>query len=228
MVKLYTAIGKFERRMGNGGHHPVILVGGEEYMVDIPEMLIWTCCSWKILNFDELNEAYSLMAHSAGISGQADLEGYIRRLLQRGVIVSGSGENGREALHDLLASLQVLPVSASLLSKAVTFLKFVMQYRMPFGQAKEVFRRETLSGAEKRLIDLVRQAQLSTAELMKCVELGVYDVSNGIKIMEALYDDDYTTSDNIEFYAKLFKHRVPVLETVANLYLRKVIFFERV
>jgi hypothetical protein len=46
--------------------------------------------------------------------------------------------------------------------------------------------------------------------------------------MEALYDDDYTTCDNIGYYARLFRKQKPILETVANLYLRKLIIFERI
>jgi hypothetical protein len=77
-------------------------------------------------------------------------------------------------------------------------------------------------------VGLAKQTQLSTAELIKCVECGVYDLSNDDKVMTALYNDDFTTCDNIGSYAKLYRHRRPVLETVANLYLRKPIIFERI
>ena len=75
---------------------------------------------------------------------------------------------------------------------------------------------------------LSRQALLSTAELIKCVEVGVTDVSTDEKLMSALIDNDYTTSDSIAFEMLQAEQRVPVTMAVANLYLRKQIIFERV
>jgi len=46
--------------------------------------------------------------------------------------------------------------------------------------------------------------------------------------MSAIYDDDVTTCDNIGYYVKSSRKQQPVLETVANLYLRKLIIFERI
>ena len=49
LTSLYTAVGRFERRSGENGKYPVVIVNGKEHMVEIPEMFIWTCCSWRIL-----------------------------------------------------------------------------------------------------------------------------------------------------------------------------------
>ena len=45
---LYTAVGRFERRT-NGCNRscPIILLGGQEYMVDMQEMVIWSMLNWK-------------------------------------------------------------------------------------------------------------------------------------------------------------------------------------
>ena len=74
---------------------------------------------------------------------------------------------------------------------------------------------------------LSRQALLSTAELIKCAEVGAIDVSTDEKLMEVLFDNDCTTSDSIAFEMLEAKNRVPVTLAVANLYLRKQIIFER-
>ena len=68
-------------------------------------------------------------------------------------------------------------------------------------------------------MELARQALLSTAELIKCAEVGARDVSTGEKIMEALYNDDDTTSENIMYEMLNAKHREPVTLAGANLYL---------
>ena len=75
---------------------------------------------------------------------------------------------------------------------------------------------------------LSRQALLSTAELIKCAEVGVRDISTDEKLMDALYNDDDTTSDNIADMMLTAKSREWVTVAVANLYLRKQIIFERV
>ena len=74
---------------------------------------------------------------------------------------------------------------------------------------------------------LSKQALLSTAELIKCVELGVCDVSSDRKIMEALYNDEDTTSDNLRYLMQGAAARKQVTLDVINLYLRKQIIFER-
>ena len=76
-------------------------------------------------------------------------------------------------------------------------------------------------------MSLSRQALLSTAELIKCVETGTTDISTDSKLMDALYADNDTTSDNIRYLMQNVPSTVPVTLAIANLYLRKQIIFER-
>ena len=62
----------------------------------------------------------------------------------------------------------------------------------------------------------------------KCFEVGVEDISTDEKLLDALYYDEDTTSDNIAMMMLASASRKPVTEAVANLYLRKQIVFERV
>ena len=228
MKTLYSAVGRFERRNGESGLHPVILVKGQEHMVGISEMMIWTCLNWRILDLAKLKEHYSRLAHGSGLQDCSDFERCVKRLLQRGLIVSGMGDNDADALYDLMNSLYIIPVISGILVKTIAFFKFLLIQKVPFSKAKAVFRTESLTGEEKQIVKLTRQAQLSTAELIKCIEYGIYDLSNDGKIMAALYDDDDTTCDNIGSYVRGFSKQRSVIETVANLYLRKLIIFERI
>ena len=54
------------------------------------------------------------------------------------------------------------------------------------------------------------------------------DISTDEKLLDALYYDEDTTSDNIAMMMLASASRKPVTEAVANLYLRKQIVFERV
>ena len=76
-------------------------------------------------------------------------------------------------------------------------------------------------------LNLSKQALLSTAELIKCVETKTYDVSTSDKLLTALYDDTETTSRNISFLMRDKPSTVPVLTAISNLYLRQQIIFQR-
>jgi hypothetical protein len=74
---------------------------------------------------------------------------------------------------------------------------------------------------------LARQALLSTAEIIKCVELNRYSFRTEEQLLDTLYHDDITTSDNLAALTRNLPMCRPVLSSVANLYLRKQIIFER-
>ena len=195
MIFLYTAVGRFERRTTINGQSPVIIVSGKEYMVNMPEMIIWTCLNWRILELPQIETLYKEMTLDTDVNDPTNYEIYLDRLIQRGLVMSGIGVNGIDALYDLLSNLYIVPVISGLFVKVMAFLKFIFVNRLPFSKAKTVFQNEKLSVNEKRIIDLAKQVQLSTSAIIKCVE------NDGQK---------------------------SVLETVANLYLKKLIIFERI
>ena len=68
---------------------------------------------------------------------------------------------------------------------------------------------------------------LSTAEIIKCVELNKLDFNTEEDLLNTLYYDDYTTSENIAYTVRSLPQCRPVITSIANLYLRKQIIFER-
>lgn len=68
---------------------------------------------------------------------------------------------------------------------------------------------------------------LSTAELIRCAERGVPDTSSDLQMLDLLYGDQETTSDNIVSEMRTAAACQSVTVAVANLYLRKQIIFER-
>ena len=66
---LYTAIGRLERRTGSQGQsHPVILLGGNEYMADLQEMIIWCSLNWRIVHMEEIGTLYEKAALKSDIA----------------------------------------------------------------------------------------------------------------------------------------------------------------
>lgn len=79
----------------------------------------------------------------------------------------------------------------------------------------------------KKVLRLANQAMLSTAEIIKCVEQNKLDFRTEEELLDTLYYDDYTTSENISYTVRSLPQCRPVIASIANLYLRKQIIFER-
>ena len=229
MRTYYTAVGNFRRKRDRAGQaYPVIIVNRQEYMVDRQEMALWTCLNWRITSMEQAREYYEKLEPSLYPYITRTFEGCLKRLEVRGLVVSGNGDTDFEALYDLLGRLYVVPISESIPLRAVTFLKMVLLDGVSVSKAKLLFRRDRPNQREAQVLALSKQALLSTAELIKCAEAGATDVSTDEKLMDALIDDDYTSSDSLVFEMLQAEQRIPVTMAVANLYLRKQIIFERV
>lgn len=225
----YTAIGHFRRKTDEPGRsYPVILVNHQEYPVDMQEMTIWTALSWQLLDLRKLKNKYDLLVEGSELPEVRTVEVCLNRLQTRGLVASGTGETDFDAIYDLLGSLYVVPLSESLSLRLMTFLKLVLIQGVPYAKAKRLFQKDRPSQREAQVMALSRQALLSTAELIKCMEMGISDISSDEKLLDALYGDTDTTSDNIGDMMRGARYQVPVTMAVANLYLRKQIILERV
>ena len=226
---LYTAVGRFEKRY-NGGRLscPVIVLGGKEYMVDIQEMVVWTILNWRIVRKEEIGALYEEMIKKSGTPMERPWEACMERLLVRGLLVSGSGETEYDALYDLVSSLYIIPTDGSLPLRLAAFLKLTLANRVPFSTARKLFRKDSRTDGEKNVMHLARQTLLSTAEIIKCTEKGIHCLPDENSIMDGLYDDCDTTSDNIGSLMKSSPRTKDITLAVANLYLRQQIIFERI
>jgi len=225
----YTAVGHFQRKVnGEGQSCPVIIINRKEHYVDVQEMAVWTALNWRLLKLPQVKAEYEKLDQDGIFPAYRTVEDCLGRLCTRGLVASGSGNTDFEALYEMLGSLYVVPLSDSLLMRLAAFLKLTLLRGIPFEQAKQLFQKDYPNEREAQVMALSRQALLSTAELIKCAEVGVKDISNDEKLMDALYDDDYTSSDNIADMMLTAKSRKSVTVAIANLYLRKQIIFERI
>jgi len=229
MKELYTAIGRFEKRSGGvGKQYPMVMLGRQEHVLDVHEMMIWAALNWRVLDRSRIEELYAQRISELDVPAEKDCIVYIERLLYRGLIVKGGGETDADALYDLFGGLYIVPLSCNGFAKVSGFLKMVLSEGIPVrAAARNIFRKPARTDDEKRVMDLVKQQTLTTAELMKCVEEGASDISDDDKLTDALFTDDYTTSDNLVFTAKTFDCMEPILTAVGNLYLRKQILFTK-
>ena len=224
----YTAVGNLKtKQSGFDGKYPVIIVNRKEHIVDPQEFAVWSILCWRIYDPEELSMLYADIAPDLP-PAKRTLESCVMRLETRGLVAKGVGDTEFEALYDLLSDLYVAPVAETLTLRVAAFLKLVFLSGVSLGKAAELFRHDRRDQRESQVMALSNQALLSTAELIKCTEVGVTDISTDEKLLDALYSDEYTTSDNIGMMMLTSRARESVTSAVANLYLRKQIVLERI
>ena len=225
---LYTAVGKFHIKGSVGGMRcPLVTLGGREFILDMKEMTLWTILNWRILTEEEIYLLYEKKVQETGFLSSRSAEECVRRLVQRGLIAKGIGNTGADALYDLLSELYVIPISENLFLRVLSFIRLTFFSRIPYSVTKRIFSKDKRSDSEKKVMRLANQAVLSTAEIIKCIDQNVLTFATDEDLLDVLYHDDYTTSDNIAYSVRFLPQCRPVITSVANLYLRKQIIFER-
>ena len=227
-TNLYTAVGKFHVRGSVGNMRcPLVTIGGREFILDMQEMMLWTVLNWRILTEDEIYLLYEKKIQETGFMSAQSAEECVRRLVQRGLIARGSGDTGEDALYDLLSELYVIPISENLFLRMISFIRLTLFSRLPYSVTKKIFSKDKRNDSEKKVMRLATRAILSTAEIIKCIDQNVLSFTTDEDLLDVLYHDEYTTSDNIAYAVRSLPQCRPVITSIANLYLRKQIIFER-
>lgn len=227
-TNLYTAVGKFHVRGSVGSMRcPLVTIGDREFILDMQEMMLWTVLNWRILTEDEIYLLYEKKVQETGFMSARSAEECVRRLVQRGLIARGSGDTGEDALYDLLSELYVIPISENMILKIISFIRLTLFSRLPYSVTKKIFSKDKRNDSEKKVMRLANRAILSTAEIIKCIDQNVLSFATDEDLLDVLYHDEYTTSDNIAYAVRSLPQCRPVITSIANLYLRKQIIFER-
>lgn len=227
-MKLYAAAGRFvHKRDSNGQTYPIIILGSREYLVDPQEFMIWINANWRICRWEEIGKYYASSATEAGYHNDRSWQDCTRRLLVRGLLVCGCGETKYDALYDLLSSMYIIPARGRITLRLYVVIKLVLQGKASLRAAKRLFHTYTRTEGEKLILRLAKQVLISTAEVIFCLEKGIKNIRNEYGLMDAVYADSETTSDNIGQTAKGFHCCQDVLEAVGNLYISQQLIFDR-
>lgn len=226
MVKLYTAVGRYRVSKENGIRHPIVTVNMKDAELSMEEMILWSCLMWNIVTKSEAIELYKKRTEGTGMDA-ARFDAVLERLIVRHLVVSAEAEKGDEALYKLLANLYVVPMKSSFLIKTQAFCRLVFSEHVPMRIAAIVFRPERYTKMEKKVLHLAKQTHLSCAEILKCIEENVTDVSTSEKVLSALYDDDYSTCDNLGWFMRFYDYHRAILEAISTLYLNRNVIFDK-
>lgn len=228
MKELYTAVGIFKlKNQGKNNVYPTVILSGNECRLDVQEMMIWSALNWRITDDKKLYTYYSEQEKKSGVVFSRSYTDTLNRLIVRGLVASGRGENGEEALYDLISGLYIIPLYQSPFIRIISFLRMVFIFKLPYEKAKVLFERDKKNKSERRIMKLDFSAPMSTAEIVKCIDKNIDFILNEDDVMEFLYDDKFTTSENIAESVRGLSSVRTVLTAVSNLYLRRQILFER-
>lgn len=228
MKMLYTAVGIFKlKNQGKNNVYPTVILSGNECRLDVQEMMIWSALNWRITDDKKLYTYYSEQEKKSGVVFSRSYTDTLNRLIVRGLVACGRGENGEEALYDLISGLYIIPLYQSPFIRIISFLRMVFIFKLPYEKAKVLFERDKKNKNERRIMKLAFSAPMSTAEIVKCIDKNIDFILNEDDVMEFLYDDKFTTSENIAENVRGLSSVRTVLTAVSNLYLRRQILFER-
>lgn len=229
MKTLYTSIGRFERRTYDyTKEYPVVIISGKEYMLDQQELILWNAMSWRLLKKKDIPRYYLRSLQNCDYKPQRSWEACLSRLITRGLVVSASGETDYDALYELISSLQIIPARGQFLVQLIAYCKLVKRYGFSFRMLKLIFQQDKRTEKERQVMALIQQTHLSTAEVIKCIDRNIRSIPSEEAVMDILYHDDDTTSDNIACLVKGNESSKDVILAVSNLYLRQQIIFERI
>lgn len=228
MKTLYTAVGIFKlKNQGKNNVYPTVILSGNECRLDVQEMMIWSALNWRITDDRQLHTYYSEQEKMSGVVFSRSYTDTLNRLIVRGLVASSCGENSEEALYDLISGLYIIPLYQSPFIRIISFLRMVFIFKLPYEKAKVLFERDKKNKNERRIMKLAFSAPMSTAEIVKCIDKNIDFILNEDDVMEFLYDDKFTTSENIAESVRGLSSVRTVLTAVSNLYLRRQILFER-
>ena len=228
MKKLYTAVGQLHFRGNLGGNRcPILIVNGKETTPNMSEMILWSTLYWQILTEEELEERYAAKKREVNFEDGRSASSIMFWMMRCGLIEEGVGETHKDALYDLLSRLYITPIEVNPLLDVVSFARMVISDGMPMKEAAQVFHRDRKTDGEKKIMKLLHKVKLTTAEMVRCFDRDVMDLQNEDEVVEKLYQDDYTTSENIADEMRSSPVCTSVLTDISNLYLRKQIVFDR-
>ncbi len=228
MKKLYTAVGQLHFRGNADGNRCLILVvNGKETTPNMSEMILWSTLYWQILTEEELEERYAAKKREVNFKDGRSASSIMFWMMRCGLIEEGAGETHKDALYDLLSRLYITPIEVNPLLDVVSFARMVISDGMPTKEAAHVFHRDRKTDGEKKIMKLLHKVKLTTAEMVRCFDRDVMDLQNEDEVVEKLYQDDYTTSENIADEMRSSPACTSVLTDISNLYLRKQIVFDR-
>lgn len=227
MLTLYTAVGSLKFEKVNGKPVPYIINNQKEYGMCKEELLVWSCLSFQILTYPELERLFAKNCADTGLSLVLPLSHYLNRLLLRGLLVKGMGISAVDALYRLLGTLTITPVEDRFLPRFFSIFLLYFKGQVQLKEVPRLLRKTECTPTEREVLALARKVPLSTAELLLSMERGVL-IQKEEDILEKLYLSPEDTCNTLTDAVQITHAQYPILQAVSNLYLNQKILFQNI
>jgi len=226
MVTYYTALGRMVTKYENGTQIPIIVIEDCEYHMSIDELIIWGILHWNFLVKEALEKEYIRKKNTNRIFNDTSFEQTLRRLENRGLVVSGTDYLAADALYGLIGTLKIRPVRFPLLDKLKSMAYFYFVKGVPFIQCYKTYFGTCFTENEKNILRLSKKAGITTSEIIQCAENNIKDVGSENDIMDRIYSSQDASFETVAVQSRFSELKADVIRAVANLYLKKRIIFE--
>ena len=225
MMSFYSAIGSYRIKNTNGHKVPYIQKLGKLHPISIPEFVIWSTLLWEVMTYSELKEHYERQIMMLE-GDKPDFDQLLSILIKRKLVMKGIGYTGHDALYNMLADAFVIPYRIPRTRKTLQLLKLMTKGTLRLTDVLFGTRDRKWTEDEERVMSLVEQTPLSTAEIIRCFERNITDVSTAAKVINGIYaadDSDQKHIANEQFHSP---YKRTVLQAVSSLYLNRRILLE--
>lgn len=227
MLTLYTAVGILRFQDSIKEHKtPTVINNRQEYGLTEEEFFLWSSLAFQIRQIHELQSAFSERLKKHHRSENIPIEPYLNRLQLRGLIVKGDGLTGVDALYRLLGELYISPLKDSFSVRLFTCIYLCMKKKLHTKELIHYLKKPTRTAIEDTVLQIAKKVQISTAELVTCVEQGIHP-QNTEQLLTQLYETSDATFRTLAQDIQFTHAGYPVLEAISNLYLNKQIAFEK-
>ena len=231
MLTLFTAVGHLTMQKTEYGKHlPIVRVNKKEYAVAPRELILWSGLAFQILTKEELLRFYQAGIKHQNLPGDPDFDYILRRLLIRGLIVNGTGCTAVDALYHLLGQLHITPVNEAFHVRLFACIRLWMNGRLPLYRIPHYLKRPENTPMEVLILKLAQHLSFSVAELIGFVDPSALPEDSDLTALpytsDAHYPEAPVNPENIG-QTVLDHVQYPVLEGIANLYLKKQIIFQK-
>lgn len=163
----YLSVGYLHSSHGRGAKaHLTVLARRGEYRLSPHEKVLWSILSYKPLTYEKMESEYKNLIDEPGIGEDVSLDECLRRLCERGLIISGEGEYEIEAWYEMMQDVLILP-SPDRVPWRTQAVSLLPAHKPNFRSLRP---KRRLSQQESEVLALVRAAPLTTAQLVMAVE----------------------------------------------------------
>jgi len=225
MITYYTAIGKLEIERRGNRKQPVIYKEKQAHDLSIKEFCVWSFLAWNFQTYDKLHQQYQKRCQELTMPDNQTFNEVLSRLAERGLIASGMGYTAADAMYELISTLRIHPLQISLFGRIMATGYLLFRHGISFRTLIKNVRQYPANELQKNILNLSGHIDLSSAELITCIEKGAVNIPSEDQLIDTAYQGEFTY-ENLHNDTRFSSLKHPIMQAVVDLYLNKQIIFE--